>query len=140
MAQAITVTRLPVPRTVEELAQDAMLRVRSFHRFSAAAEVVLARPMSRAELRAVGLGSHALQENDGDKVLVVVRGDFDATSVVYAPLRPTAENNYLRAKYVAFVYDRWTGGAAGTIASPGGEVFRGVLPDAMLASGAPIRR
>lgn len=131
-------TLLPVPRTVEELAGDAMLRVSGFHRFSEEAEVVLARPMSTAELRNVGLGPFALQEHDGDKVLVVVRGDFD--SPIYAPLRPTAENNYLRAKYVAFVYHRWTGGVAGTIASPDGEWFRSLLPGGELPSDRATRR
>jgi len=92
--------------------------------------VVLAQPVKRQDLPAMGLGSiDSVIVEEPPLMLVILKGDFGAGEHLGPGGSSQTSQRY---QYIGYVYNLWAGVPTLTLASPDGGIFRTALRDTTL--------
>ncbi len=121
------------PEQVGQVAQDYTQAIGYLH--SGESKVLLTRPVTRDDLPKLGLDSINFAGQDPPLMLVILKGDFDTSSIP----RMTVPSTPRRVSYIAYVFDLWAGEPALTITSPNGGVLRKALNDPTLPNDGSVQ-
>ncbi|MBI3980201.1 MAG: hypothetical protein HY331_18655 [Chloroflexi bacterium] len=128
-----------VGMTPEQIGEYALQYTRNvFDVMSGTPRVRLVRPVTKADLLALGLGEY--YGPDRPMVLVILQGDFDIRKGTIGTGRLDPDLWHWRVEFIGYVFDVQTGFVSGMMASPYGGRFRAALNDPSLPEDRPKPR